>query len=122
LISGHTAPVYGVIFKPDDPTVAYSCSQDHTIRSWDLTTSSLVDTRTTSHPLFCITALPGVSHQLLAAGTTARHITLLDPRVSASTTQAMTLRGHTNLVTSLSPDPESRYGLVSASNDGTCRV
>ncbi|KAH8596978.1 ribosome biogenesis protein YTM1 [Bisporella sp. PMI_857] len=122
LISAHTGPVHGVIFNPLDPTVAYSCSQDHTARTFDLTTSSLVDTRTTSHPLYSITALPGISSQLLAAGTTARHITLLDPRVSASTTQVMTLRGHTNLVTSLSPNPESTYGLVSASNDGTCRV
>jgi len=34
----------------------------------------------------------------------------------------MTLRGHTNKVVSIVPDPESNYGLVSASHDGTCRV
>lgn len=122
LISAHTAPVYGVIFNPLDSTVAYSCSLDHTVRTFDLTTTTLVDTRTTSHPLYSITALPGVSSQLLAAGTSARHITLLDPRVSASSTQVMTLRGHNNLVTSLSPDPDSTYGLVSGSNDGRCLV
>ena len=122
LISAHTAPVYGVIFNPLDPSVAYSASMDHTVRTFDLTTSTLVDTRTTSHPLYSITALPGISSQLLAAGTSARHITLLDPRVSVSSTQVMTLRGHTNLVSCLSPDPHSNYGLVSGSNDGTCRV
>jgi WD40 repeat protein len=122
MISAHSAPVYGVIFNPLDSTVAYSCSLDHTVRTFDLTTTTLVDTRTTSHPLYSITALPGVSSQLLAAGTSARHITLLDPRVSASSMQVMTLRGHTNLVSCLSPDPHSNYGLVSGSNDGTCRV
>ncbi|PBP25186.1 microtubule-associated protein YTM1 [Diplocarpon rosae] len=122
LISSHTAPVNAVIFNPDDHTVAYSASQDHTIRTFDLTTSALVDTRTTSHPLLSLTALPGVSHQLLAAGTSARHITLLDPRISSQSTQVMTLRGHTNKIVSLAKDPESRFGLVSGSHDGTCRV
>ena len=122
LISSHNGPVSSVIFNPLDPTVAYSASQDHTIRTFDLTTSALVDTRTTSHPLLSLSALPGISTQLLAAGTSARHITLLDPRISAASTQVMTLRGHTNKIVSLSPDPESNYGLVSGSHDGTCRV
>ena len=34
----------------------------------------------------------------------------------------MTLRGHTNKISGLDPDPGSKYGLVSASHDGTCRV
>jgi ribosome biogenesis protein YTM1 len=34
----------------------------------------------------------------------------------------MTLRGHTNKIVSLSPDPESNFGLVSGGHDGTCRV
>ncbi|EPE32848.1 WD40 repeat-like protein [Glarea lozoyensis ATCC 20868] len=122
LISSHTAPVSAVIFNPLDATVGYSASHDHTIRTFDLATSTVVDTRTTSHPLLSLSALPGISTQLLAAGTSARHITLLDPRISASSTQVMTLRGHTNKIVSLSPDPESNYGLVSGSHDGTCRV
>jgi ribosome biogenesis protein len=122
MISPHTAAVSEVIFNPLDSTVAYSASQDHTIRTFDLTTSNLVDTRTTSHPLLSIAALPGISTQLLAAGTSARHITLLDPRISAAKTQVMTLRGHTNKIVSLAQDPESNYGLVSGSHDGTCRV
>ncbi|KAE8442628.1 ribosome bioproteinsis protein ytm1 [Mollisiaceae sp. DMI_Dod_QoI] len=122
MITSHTAPVTAAIFNPLDSTVAYSASQDHTVRTFDLTTSKLVDTRTTSHPLLSLTALPGISSQLLAAGTSARHITLLDPRVSAQSTQVMTLRGHKNMIPSLCQDPESNYGLVSGSYDGTCRV
>lgn len=123
LISGHNAPVTAVLFHPDDPTVAYSASLDHSLRTLDLETSTVVDTRTTSHPLLSLTSLPSVSSShILAAGTSARHITLIDPRASSTTTAIMTLRGHTNKIVSLSPDPDSTWGLVSGSHDGTARV
>jgi ribosome biogenesis protein YTM1 len=34
----------------------------------------------------------------------------------------MTLRGHTNAVVTLARDPQSTYGLLSGSHDGTCRI
>ncbi|KAI9790772.1 MAG: ribosome biogenesis protein ytm1, partial [Piccolia ochrophora] len=120
LLSSHSAPVSSAIFAPQDATVAYSSSWDHTLRTWDLPTSSLVDTRTTSHSLLSLAALPTLN--LLAAGTSARHITLIDPRVSATNVSVMTLRGHTNAVVSLATNPDSAYGLISGSHDGTCRV
>lgn len=120
ILSGHKNPVSAAIHAPHDHTVAYSASWDHAIRTWDLTTSQSVDVRTTAHPLLSLTALQEV--HLLAAGTSARHITLTDPRASATTISAMTLRGHTNGVVSLDIDPDSPYRLVSGSHDGTCRV
>ncbi|KAI5461321.1 WD40-repeat-containing domain protein [Mariannaea sp. PMI_226] len=120
MISVHDDPVTAAIFHPTDPTVAYSASKDHTLRTLDLTTQREVSRLTTMHPLLCATALPGSS--LIAAGSSARHITLLDPRESASTTSAMTLRGHINMVSSLAPSPENEYSLVSGSYDSTCRV
>ena len=120
LLSAHTGPVSAAIFDAKDSTVGYSASWDHSLRTWDLVTASLVDTRTTSHSLLSLEHLP--AHHLLAAGTSARHITLIDPRVSATTVAAMTLRGHTNAVVSLSRDPHSTYGLISGSHDGTCRI
>lgn len=119
-LTGHIGPVSSVIFHPNDPTVAYSVSHDHTLRTWDLPTGTLVDTRTTGHSLLSLTAMNGVN--LLATGTSARHITLVDPRASASTIAALTLRGHTNAVVSLAPDPASAYALLSGSHDGTCRI
>ncbi|KAL7268037.1 ribosome biogenesis protein ytm1 [Rhizina undulata] len=119
-LTGHTSPVSAVIFDPKDPTVAYSASWEHTLRTWDLPTSTLVDTRTTSHPLLSLCSLPSLS--LLAAGTAARHITLHDPRASASTVSTSILRGHTNAVVSLFADPDSEWGLVSAGHDGTVRI
>ncbi|OQD85435.1 hypothetical protein PENANT_c010G09045 [Penicillium antarcticum] len=120
LLSGHTAPVSAAIFDAKDATVGYSASWDHSLRTWDLVTGGLVDTRTTSHSLLSLEHLPELN--LLAAGTAARHITLIDPRASATTVAAMTLRGHTNAVVSLARDPHSTYGLISGSHDGTCRI
>ena len=117
---GHTAPVSAAVFDEKDSTIGYSTSWDHTLRTWDLVTSALVDTRTTSHSLLSLEHLPELT--LLACGTSARHITLIDPRVSATTISAMTLRGHANAVVSLARDPDSTYGLISGSHDGTCRI
>ncbi|OAX84994.1 ribosome biogenesis protein YTM1 [Emergomyces africanus] len=120
LLKSHTAPVSAAIFDAKDSTVGYSTSWDHSLRTWDLVTGALVDTRTTSHSLLSVAHLPELS--LLAAGTSARHITLIDPRASATTVSALTLRGHTNAVVCLARDPNSTYGLISGSHDGTCRI
>ncbi|MCJ1443110.1 MAG: ribosome biogenesis protein ytm1 [Stictis urceolatum] len=119
-LKGHTGSVSDTIFAPNDHTVAYSASQDHTLRTWDIPTGSLVDTRTTMNPLCSIEAIPDLN--LVAVGNSARFITLVDPRASATTTSVMTLRGHTNQVVTLSRDPGNKHGLLSGSHDGTCRI
>jgi WD40 repeat protein len=119
-LSGHTSPVSSVMFKPDDATVAYSASHDHCLKTWDLTTSTCVDTRTTGHSLLSLTALPKLN--LLATGTSARHITLIDPRASATQISVMTLRGHKNAVVSLDMDPNNEHSLLSGSHDGTAQI
>ncbi|MCJ1276773.1 ribosome biogenesis protein ytm1 [Puttea exsequens] len=120
LFKSHTAQVSDTIFAPNDHTVGHSVSWDHSLKTWDLPTSTCVDTRSTSHSLFSVCGLPALN--LIAAGSSARHITLVDPRASATTVSAMTLHGHTNAVVTLAVDPGSSYGLVSGSHDGTCRV
>ncbi|KAK5697719.1 ribosome biogenesis protein ytm1 [Elasticomyces elasticus] len=120
MLQGHQSQVGDVCFDEKDATVGYSASWDHSVKTWDLTTSTCVDTRTTAQSLFSICHLPQSS--LLATGTSARHITLIDPRASATTISAMTLRGHTNAVVSLARDPNTSYQMVSGSHDGTCRV
>ena len=82
LLESHTAPVEQVIFDSTDNTVGYSVSQDHTIKTWDLVTARCIDTRTTSYSLLSIAQLSTLN--LLACGSSARHITLHDPRVGAS--------------------------------------
>ncbi|KAI1131927.1 WD40-repeat-containing domain protein [Nemania abortiva] len=124
LMAIHHSPATAVCFDPTDASVAYSASQDHTIRTIDLTTSKVENAITTAHPLLALAALHrhSSSSVLLAAATAARHITLVDPRVSATTTSVLTLRGHKNMVSSLAAGPENDYSLVSGSYDGTCRI
>lgn len=117
-LEGHSAPVTGVTFHNTDDHVVYSVSQDHSIRTWDITTGTAVDTRTTSFPLLSVTKLDS---GLVACGSSARHITLHDPRSKTNTTQSQ-LIGHTNFVVSLAPAPHSSYMLLSGSHDGTARV
>lgn len=120
MMDGHTDVVSAAVFKLEDSSVAYSASWDHNVTTWDLTTSKRVDSKGTMHPLTSLMEMRGVS--LLAAGSTARHITMIDPRASASKISAMTLRGHKNAVVALAQDPSSDYSLVSGSHDGLCRV
>lgn len=122
LLEGHLQPVEGVIFDAADQTVAYSVSQDHTVRTWDLVTSKCVDTRSTGFSLLSIAQLPLVN--LLATGSSARHINLHDPRALEGATELQTtkLLGHTNFVVSLAPCPTNPNMFASASHDGTVRV
>ncbi|KAK9471775.1 WD40-repeat-containing domain protein [Dipodascopsis tothii] len=125
MLEGHTAPVSGVVFDGKDCTVGYSVSQDHTIRTHDLVTARTVDTRTTGFPLLSVAHLPELS--LLCCGSSARHITLHDPRsattaVALGDARATQLNGHGNFVVGLAPSPESTYMFASASHDGTVRV
>lgn len=119
-LEGHSQPVEDIIFAPDDSTVAYSVSQDHTIKTWDLVTSRTVDTRTTGFSLLSIASLPKLN--LLACGSSARHITLHDPRASATTVTQSQLVGHTNFVVSLAASPDNDYMFSSGSHDGTVKV
>ncbi|KAI1342118.1 ribosome biogenesis protein YTM1, partial [Xylariaceae sp. FL0016] len=122
LIQAHKSPATAVTFDPSDATVAYSASEDHTVRTLDLTTSKVESVISTSHPLLSLCALKRNGGVLLAAGTSARHITLVDPRVTSATNSVMTLRGHRNQVAALSASSENDYSLVSGSFDGTCRI
>mgnify|MGYP003362188035 CR=1 FL=1 len=122
LLESHTAPVEQVIFDKNDNTVGYSVSQDHTIKTWDLVTSRCVDTKTTSYSLLSIAQLPTLN--LLACGSSARHITLHDPRVDSGSSKItqQQLVGHKNFVVSLDTCPENEYMLASGSHDGTVKV
>lgn len=111
----------GVIFDAYDTTVGYSVSQDHTIKTWDLVTSRCVDTRTTGFSLLSVLQLPQVN--LIASGSSARHINLHDPRVS-NTSEVVNAKlvGHTNFVVGLSASPHNANMFASSSHDGTVKV
>lgn len=121
ILESHTSPVEQVIFDGNDNTVAYSVSQDHTIKTWDLVSSRCIDTKATSYSLLSIAQLKSLN--LLACGSSARHITLHDPRMNSSSkiTQHQ-LIGHKNFVVSLDTCPENEFLLASGSHDGTVKV
>jgi ribosome biogenesis protein len=123
LMNLHTGPATAVSFDPRDRTVAYSAAHDHTLKTLDLTTAAAVSTVTASHALLSLAALPrGGGSPLLAAGTAARNVVVVDPREDTRRSAVLTLRGHANKVVSLAPSPDSEHALVSGSHDGTCRV
>lgn len=119
LLESHTAPVEDIIFDRNDSSVAYSVSQDHTIKTWDLVTNRCIDTKTTSYSLMSILQLPELN--LLACGSSVRHITLHDPRTTSKITNEQ-LNGHKNFVVSLDRHPTNPNMFVSASHDSTCKI
>ena len=82
LLESHTQPVEAVVFDQHDSSVAYSVAQDHTVKTWDLVTARCVDTRSTGYALLSVAQLAGVN--LIALGSSARHINLHDPRTNVA--------------------------------------
>ncbi|EME80329.1 uncharacterized protein MYCFIDRAFT_63461 [Pseudocercospora fijiensis CIRAD86] len=121
MLTGHQHHVKDVSFDARDATVAYSGSMDHTIKTWDLATSTCVTTIPTTHSIFSICHLP--THSLLAAGNTNNTIDLIDLRSTATKLSSLICIGHTNWIRSISPSPSSNtYQFVSASSDSTCKI
>lgn len=120
LLTGHTQDVRAVSFDMQDPTVAYSASLDHSLKTWDLTTSRCVDTKSTNQSLMSLCHLP--SHSLVATGGALRYIDLVDLRASATKVSALQCTGHTNWIRSIAANPTNSFQFVSASDDSTCRI
>lgn len=120
MLEGHQQNVKDVTFDRKDPTVAYSCSMDHSVKTWDLTTSRCVDTKTTNQSLLALAHLS--EHSLIATGGTLNKIDLVDLRAAATKVSALTCRGHRNWIRSISRDPNSTFQFVSASDDSTCKI
>ncbi|GEQ71125.1 hypothetical protein JCM33374_g4806 [Metschnikowia sp. JCM 33374] len=122
LLESHSQPVEAAIFDSHDSSVGYSVSQDHTIKTWDLVTSRCIDTRSTGYALLSVVQLPAVN--LIASGSSARHINLHDPRTHAGATEMhiTKLSGHSNFVVDLAACPTKDTMFASASHDGTVKV
>lgn len=117
-------PLTATIFHPTDPSFAYTTSRDRTLRTHDLTTTTTLTTLTPqpSASLTCLASLPQLN--LLAAGTSAHNISLVDPRVDTKsrTTEIARCTGFRNEVRCVVTSPESSYQIAGASFDGTVRI
>lgn len=119
-LESHRQPVEAVTFASNHPSIGYSVSQDHTIKTWDIITGQNVATSTTSYSLLSLLELPKLN--LLVTGSSARHILLHDPRSDSSSIVSKQLVGHNNFVVDLAADPKNQYIFASASHDGTVKV
>lgn len=132
--SSNDQQVSSVMFHPNDNSALYSAHVSHKFCTWDLETQQLVNSLQTNYSLLSMASLKALN--LVALGTSARHILLIDPRDSTATTKSSSataeleatkfskasLVGHTNFVTGLVSCPFSDYVFASSSMDGTVRV
>ena len=122
-LNGHKASVKGITFHPKDPTVAYSASADSTVKTWDLETAQAVQSRTPGGPHTLHRSIYAMKDLgLVVTGTSDRRVLLMDPREDAARQHVGSLQGHQNAVTSTDGDPESEYGICTASFDGCVRL
>ena len=121
-LQGHTHHVTGVLFSPHVPNQAYSISSDNTLKTWSLSTESVLDNRPLQDPLYALTALTNM--HLLALGSSKGDITMIDPRTSTAMIKVSTVRqAHSNgFVSSLANDPGSQYRFASGGFDGMVKV
>lgn len=120
ILSSHKQPVEDICFDGNDNTVSYSVSQDHTIKTWDIVTGKVIDTRSTGFALLSI--LHKHTKNLIITGSSARHINLHDPRVDANELINAKLVGHSNFVVGLSNCTYNDNMFASASHDGLVKV
>ena len=114
-----------VAFKPDNPNIVVSGSNDCTIKTWDITSGSCLSTLRGKKPIHCVAFSPDGS--LIAAGDGDRYYYGSSGEVriyNASTGDPVgsPLRGHGNAVSSLAFKPDDPNVLVTGSWDKTVKL
>lgn len=115
LQNGHTAPVMGTAFCPNQGLLATG-GIDGTIKLWDVESGKLLETLAGHTDILCLTFSP--DGRLLAAGCGNSSLKLWD---TGSGKLLMTLEGHQKPVWSVSFSPDGRT-LASGSLDSTIRL
>ena len=117
-LQGHTAPVRSVKLAPDARSL-FSCSQDKTIRQWNLSTLAPMLTIEEDWPVLCMEWFPvGTNHRLLMCGLAGKqaNIRLWDVKRQRLVKQ---VRGHAGAVRCLLLLPDEQ--VVSCSEDKTIK-
>lgn len=110
----HKQPVHTVKWNPNDVTSLMSCSDDATVRLWDLPSdSSEITLRGHQDYVRCGTFLPGQSSGIIVSGSYDQTVRLWDPR--ASTLAVMTFK-HVGAVENVLSMPSGGTILAAADN------
>ena len=98
LLEGHAQPVEGVLFGCPRRYCRLLCSQDHTVKTVGLGHCALCRYQKHGYALSPVAQLPEVN--LIASGSSARHINLHDPPHAGGRHRKLGGRswGHTNFV------------------------
>lgn len=117
--TGHQGCISDVIW-PTENTL-YSTGWDHTLRKWDFTTGSNVDTFTSSRVVHCLST-PSNGQPIIAFGSSDGVLRFWDSRQKSNRISTKLYRSHTNWISSVKWAPNSEVHLVTGSYDHTLRV
>ncbi len=116
-LPGHTGPITGVVISPDGQR-AVSCSEDRTLRVWDLKSGEETCRLTAESAVFCIAVSPDGRQALSGGGNGV--IQLWDLRTGRELGR---LVGHNSLVHSVAFSPDGLRALsCSIADDLTVRL
>lgn len=125
VLKSHTNRITEALFSSINESIAYSCSLDSTIRSWDVEAGVCVETLPFSNaPFLSLAHL--ASPNLLASSSTDRVVRVIDTRIFNSRTSSLTISAsnlpHTATPTALAASPVNGHHLASGAYDGVVRI
>lgn len=126
--AAHTGPIHKILTDPFSPTTLYSCSDDSTVKVWDVRTPSL----STSHAVHTLTNsrnLPffsmDINHGLISAGSQLKgvdsELVLWDTRKLDQSLRSF-IDSHNDDITETKFHPTRKNVLLSGGTDGYVNI
>ena len=106
-----------VAFKPDNPNILVSGSDDETIIVWDITSGSCLSTLRCDSGVLSVAYSADGTKLAAGLGNPSRSVVVFDTQTNE---QICSLTGHTDMVTGVCFDPTGKT-IVSCSSDKTIR-